>query len=314
MLPGVFNGVQSAQQLVSLHSMATSSWANWFDSIGKSLNHTISEDDLTFGDHIYVYRAMMTFSHHGIYCGKWKDLRGAILNQINDLDKKQNIDFYKRLKQSYSLFIDQKDDKKENQPHKINSDSPKSMIVSSTSSNLLSNPSQSISDILDSVKNKKQILLSICDTFKPNDGIVIHLSGTAETGPLIQPCSLYSFINEGVGSFKYINTLKRARYNCNMFSFYIKRSGSCSNEKMLTNRNITIKRAINALGWDEYSVTGFNCESFCVYCKIEKPISYQAETILSINDFIEGTGRITKKCADFIGEQFNDVQDTKQCE
>ena len=169
------------------------------------------------------------------------------------------------------------------------------------------NPSQSISDILDLIKNKKEILLSICDTFKSEDEIVIHLSGNTETGPLIQPCTLDSFVNEGIGSFKYINILKRVRYNCNIFSFYIKRSGSCSNEKMLTNRNITIERAINALGWDEYSVTGFNCESFCVYCKIERPISYQAQNILSINDFIEGTGRITKKCADFIGQQCDDV-------
>ena len=275
-------------------NMTTSVFVNIIESVGKSLSHTISEDEVVCGDHLYCYRALYTFSHHGIYCGKWKDVRGSILHQINQLHSKENLEFYQRLKQSSSFFAEKKE--------KNDNDERKDIVIISSPSSKLSH-CQSISDILDSVNNKKSILLSICDKFKPNDGIVIHLSGTTETGPLIQPCTLNEFINEGIGSYKCMNILKRVRYNCNMFAFYIKRSGSCSNEKMCTDRNITVVRAINALGWDEYDVTGFNCESFCVYCKIEKPISYQAETLLSINDFIEETGRITKNCVDFIADK-----------
>ena len=222
--------------------MSSSTWGNLFKPIGKLLNHTISEDEIIFGDHIYVYRAMMTFSHHGIYCGKWKDVRGPILHQINNLDKKQNLEFYQRLKQSFAFLKHpdqdaqskqvqdpdqvQKEDKKQNASQIQDKFLNKISSPSSSTSTFSHNPSQSISDILDSAQNKKQILSSICDTFKPDDGIVIHLSGTAATGPLIQPCTLDSFINEGVGSFRFINVLKRVRYNCNIVSFYLKRSGS----------------------------------------------------------------------------------------
>mmetsp|Transcript_42791 Transcript_42791/g.68685 ORF Transcript_42791/g.68685 Transcript_42791/m.68685 type:complete len:290 (-) Transcript_42791:60-929(-) len=277
-----------------------------WESIGKSFVHTVSADELEIGDHLYVYRAFYAFSHHGIYVGKWKNIQSAILKQIDEISGERNLEFYKRLKQSISIFID-KGQQQHRHTDAVHNSHEYDEKQSHTEIALpfgygLTSSSRSITDRLDAVRNKKQVLSEMCAAFEPDDDIVIHLSGTVDTGPLVAPCTLRAFVEDGTCSCKYLNVLKRVKYECGYLEFAMKRSGSCSTVQQLSNKQVTLQRAIAAVGWDEYSVTAFNCESFCYYAKTwdENPISHQADTIQNVNSVIEGTGKVTKDIVDFI--------------
>ncbi len=79
------------------------------DSIDRvqPLNHSIQQGDLKPGDHIYAYRKLMLYSHHGIYVGENKSGVHLVIHFTGDPGTKKAKETAKVRKTSMDDFLDE---------------------------------------------------------------------------------------------------------------------------------------------------------------------------------------------------------------